>query len=130
MEFENKFYKVDEKGGSFVVATLFNPITKETDSVVVRDYDYSDGSRDNDYWYDMPIDKAVRRVWLHHNGVILNGDLVEVVKGRKLAKGYVGRVQVIKSICDRYGRWVADYAYFEDGNRTNINNLKILEAVN
>ena len=125
----NRFYKVEQSGGSYVTATLFNPVTLEEKGILVRDYDYADGSRDNDEWYCTPIDQAAQRLWKHHHGFILEGDLVEVVKGRKLPKGLRGRVEAIKPIYDRYGRWVADYIYLEDGNRTNYNNCKLLEAV-
>ena len=122
---ENKFYKVAQSGGSFVVATLFNPITYEADSVVVRDYEYGDCSRDNDEVYDMPIDKEVWKIWQHHLGHIVPGDTVEVVKGRKIPIGYTGKVKQIKPIYDRYDRWVADYVYFEEyGKKTNITNVK------
>ena len=52
---ENKFYKVRQEGGSYVVATLYNPITKESKTICVRDYDYFDCSRDNDKIYYMDI---------------------------------------------------------------------------
>lgn len=116
------FYKVDQKGGSLVVATLYNPDTTEVEHVTVRDYDYSDCSRDNDEIYDLPINEDVRREWLHHNGVILPGDTVEVVKGRKVAKGTIATVKAVKPVYDHYNRWVADYLYFTDGPRTNVEN--------
>ena len=125
----NRFYKVSQSGGSYVTATLFNPVTMEEKVITVRDYDYADGSHDNDEWYYTHIDQAAQRLWKHHHGFILEGDLVEVYKGRKLPKGFTGRVGAIKPYYDRYGRWVADYIYFEDGNRTNYNNCKLLEAV-
>ena len=121
------FYKVEQIGGTFITATFFNPITSETVTKVVRDYDYSDCSRDDDELYHMPIDKAVRRAWMHHNGHILEGDLVEVVKGRKVRIGTVAKVVKIKAIRDRYNRWVADYAVFETGVSTNVKNCRLFQ---
>ena len=55
------FYKVAQSGGSFVVAILFDPETKETKDVVARDYDYADCSRDNDEVYYMPINEEAKK---------------------------------------------------------------------
>ena len=120
------FFKVDQRGGSYVVAQFYNPDTGETRSECVRDYDYGDCSRDKDDLYDMPIDESVRRIWLHSRGQILVGDTVEVFKGRKVPKGTIATVKDIKPYCDRYGRCLAHYAYFADGKRTNIENCRLL----
>ena len=124
---ENKFYKVSHDGGTLVTGMFFNPITMEEKSEVLRDYEYSDCRRDNDELYYMEIDEEVKRIWKHHHGAILEGDVVEVVKGRKIPIGYIGTVRKIYPYHDRYGRWVADYVYFTDGQKTNIDNciLKI-----
>ena len=122
------FFKVEETGGTFVVATFFNPETKEETSCCVRDYDYGDCSRDREDLYQLPINKEVRRLWQHHNGVILPGDTVRVVKGRKVKIGTVAVVKEIRDIYDCYRRPVATYAYFENGQRTNITNC-VLEGV-
>ena len=116
------FFKVNQSGGSYVVATLYNPTTGEETTKCVRDYDYDDCSRDCDELYYMPIDNDVRRLWLHSHGVIMAGDTIKVVKGRKVKVGTVATVKEIKPITDRYGRWVADYAYLADGQRTNVTN--------
>lgn len=120
------FFKVDQRGGSYVVAEFYNPETGETRSECVRDYDYGDCSRDNDELYNMPIDEGVRRIWLHSRGQILIGDTVEVFKGHKIPKGTVATVKDIKPYHDRYGRCLAHYAYFTDGQRTNIENCRLL----
>ena len=120
------FFKVKQSGGSYVVAVFYNPYTGETRSECVRDYDYGDCSRDNDELYNMPIDEEVRSLWLHSQGQILAGDTVEVCKGRKVPKGTIATGKSIRPYYDRYGRWVADYAYFTDGQRTNIENCRLL----
>lgn len=125
---ENKFYKVSHNSGSFVTGDFFNPVTKEHRTEVLRDYDYSDCSRDNDKLYYMEVDEDVKRIWLHYNGKILKGDTVEVVKGRKLPIGYVGIVKEIKPFYDRYHRLQAYYIYFADGQKTNINNCMLIAA--
>ena len=125
---EMGFYKVNEIGGIFVTGTFYNPKTGESRSEVLRDYDYADCSRDNDSLYHMEIDEAARRAWMHSQGKILPGDTVEVYKGRKVKKGTVGKVDRIREINDKYGRWVADYVVLEDGQQTNVKNCKIVTA--
>ena len=124
---ENRFYKVGQDGGTYVVATLYNPITDETKTQRVRDYDYADGSRDDDELYDMPIDEEVRRIWLHRNGLILVGDTIKVVKGRKIPHGTVGKVVDKKPWRDNYGRTRAIYLYLDNGDKVNEDNC-ILEG--
>ena len=124
--FENRFYKVGQEGGSYVVAYFFNPVTKEQDSKCVRDYDYSDGSRDNDELYYMPIDEDARRAWWRHNGIISVGDTVEVFKGRKIPVGTVAKVERLYDWRDRYGRIQTTYAVFEDGRKTSTDNCRII----
>ena len=122
------FYKVEESGGTYVSGTFYNPETGEERHSCLRDYDYADCSRDNDDLYYMPIDEDVRRVWLHSKGIILEGDIAEVVKGRTLEHGFCGTVKSIKDYKDRYGRWVATYLYFEEGGKINIDNCVLKEA--
>lgn len=121
------FKKVAETGGTYVVATFFNPETKETLTKCVRDYDNSDGSRDDDELYSMPIDEQTRRAYLHHLGNILVGDKVRVIKGRKLKLGTVAHVRECKQVKDRYGRWVADYVVLDTGESTNAENCEVIE---
>lgn len=123
---ENKFYKVAQEGGSYVVAYFFNPVTKEEKSCCVRDYDYFDCSRDKDELYYMAIDENVRKIYMHFHGIILVGDTVEIVRGRKIPHGTVAKVVKIYDWRDCYGRTQATYAVFEDGRKTNINNCKLL----
>ena len=123
---ENKFYKISHSGGTYVTGLFYNPITKETKSELLRDYDYSDGSRDNEELYWMPIDEEALKIYRRDKGIISIGDLVEVVKGRTIKHGYTNVVVDIKEYKDRYGRWLADYAYFGDGKKVNIDNCKLL----
>jgi len=41
-------------------------------------------------------------------------------------KGTIATVKSIRPYYDRYGRWIADYAYFTDGQRTNLENCRLL----
>ena len=118
------YFKVAENGSCYISATFFNPITKDSYSVCVRDYDYDDCSRDDDVLYYMPINEDVRRDYLHHLGVILVGDVVKVIKGRKLPIGMVGTVTAKREITDKYGRWVADYVVLDNGKSTNVGNVE------
>lgn len=128
VKLENRFYKVGESGFSLTIATFFNPITKESFSQRVWDIDddrllYDDEVQE---LRDMPINETVKRAYLHHNGRILTGDTVKVIKGRKMPIGYVGTVENIKPYYDKYHRWQANYIYFADGQRTNINNCMLI----
>lgn len=121
------FKKVAQEGGIFIVATFFNPETGETKTQCVRDYDYADCSRDDDELYYMPIDEQAKRQWEHKQGKILEGDTVKVVKGRKVKVGTVSVVKRTRKVNDRYGRWVADYLIFENGEQTNVENCEVIQ---
>lgn len=123
---ENKFYKVSHEGGTFVTGWFYNPVTGEEKSEVLRDYDYSDGSRDNDELYYMDIDEQARIMWLHSHGIICVGDTVEVIKGRTIEHGTVARVKDKKAYRDKYGRTQAMYLYFDDGRKINEDNCKLI----
>ena len=119
------FFKVGQSGGTFVVATFYNPMTDEEFTKCVRDYEYADCSRDDDDLYYMDIvdeSHPAYRKYMHKHGHFLPGDTVFVYKGRKIPVGYSGKVAKIRAIKDRYGRWVADYVVFEDGQQTNKEN--------
>ena len=119
------FKKVAQSGGSYITATLYNPTTKEVIVKCVRDYDYDDGSRDDDELYYAPIDEEALKMYRHDNGIICIGDNVVVVKGRTIEHGYIGEVISIKPYRDRYGRWLADYIYFKDGRKINVANCRL-----
>ena len=123
---ENRFYKVNQTGGTYVTALFFNPVTRETKSVLARDYDYSDCSRDNDEVYYMPIDREAAEIYRKHIGIVAAGDTVEVIKGRKVPLGTVAKVARVYDWRDCYGRVRATYAVFEDGQKTSVYNCRIL----
>ena len=125
---EEGFYKVEQHGGTFIVAEFYNPDTRELESKCVRDYDYADCSRDDDELYYMDINEEVKRICLHDNGQILVGDMAKVVKGKTIEHGYIGRVVNKREYKDRYGRWVADYIYFEDGRKINVANCVLVQT--
>jgi len=120
------FKKVAQTGGSYVVATFYNPDTNEVKTKCVRDYDYADCSRDDDELYNMPIDEDAKVAYCHSLGVILVGDMARVVKGRTIEHGFVGEVIDKRDYKDRYGRFVAEYIYFNDGRKININNCELV----
>ena len=98
----------------------------ETKRLVLRDYDYDDGSRDNDELYYMQINEEVRTIYLHDNGIILAGDTVKVVKGRKVPIGTIAKVVSLTEYKDRYGRFQCIYANLDNGQRTNLYNCELL----
>lgn len=124
---ENKFYKVGQAGGTFIVAYFYNPVTQETRSECVRDYDYYDCSRDNDELYYMPIDEEAAELYRKHCGIIAAGDVVRVVKGRKVPIGTVAKVLRVYDFNDRYGRAVARYAVLDNGMKTSVYNCEIVD---
>ena len=121
---ENRWYKVAQGGYSFITATLFNPVTLESKHEIARDYD--EPRNDNDTIYYMPIDEDALRAWRSHNGVVQVGDRVRVSKGRKYPVGTEFEVREIYPMSDKYGRWVANYAYFVGGGKCNVDNLEIV----
>ncbi len=126
MNIPNGFFKVSHEGGSLVTANFYNPETKETIHKVVRDYDYSDCSRDDDELYNMPINEEIKKIWLHDRGIIQVGDRVKVVKGRTLPHGSVLTVRAKYDYKDQYKRYVATYLYFEEGGKINENNVELI----
>ena len=92
----NGFYKVAQDGSCYISATFYNPSTKEIISCCVRDYEYSDGSRDNDDLYYMEINEEVKRKWLHDKGIILAGDVIQVIKGRKVPIGTITKIVTVE----------------------------------
>lgn len=121
------FKKIGQEGGTFIVATFWNEKTNEIQTKCVRDYDYSDCSRDIDELYYMPIDEDASKKYGHSIGLIFDGDFIEVFKGRKVPIGTVAKVKKIYAVKDKYNRWVADYALLENGMRTNVNNCRYIE---
>lgn len=126
---EDGWRKIHQSGGSFVVARLYNVKTGEEASLCVRDYDYSDGSRDCDEWYNAEIDQEAYIAYCRKHGIVYPGASVMVVKGRKIPLGTVGIVEKIRKVLDRYGRHVADYAVFSDGKSTNVENCVLMVPV-
>ena len=124
------YYKVNEYGYSYVTAIFFNPITKEHYSRAVYDYDDDRVRIYAGEHYDAPIDENVRKIWLHFNGVIQVGDLVNIVKGRKF-KGEQKRVirQFTYKIDGMYGRSYGDVEYlvFEDGTKVAHHNCELVQ---
>ena len=119
------YFKVAENGGTLVIDTFYNPETNDIKNITVRDYDYSDCSRDIDELYNMPIDENVRVEYLHYKGIILVGDTIQVIKGRTIEHGFISKVIKKWEYLDKYGRWVADYILLEDGRKINVGNCQL-----
>lgn len=123
---ENKWYKVNQDGYSYITAMLFNPVTKEHKTVCVRDYDYADGSRDNEEVYNMPIEEEAVKAWNRHLGIISVGDTIKVVKGRKVKIGTIAEVVDMYDWKDRYGRAQTRYAVLDTGEKTSVTNCELI----
>lgn len=134
------FAKIDVRvAGGFVKVILFNRTTKQTMEITVDDLEYG---RDikieyakqygctvaelEELHYNIAINEAAYKEYLHHIGIIHVGDMVEVYKGRKVAKGTISKVTNIYDYKDQYGRTQTTYAVLETGEKTNINNCRLV----
>ena len=124
------FFKVNQEGCTYVTALFWNPETDETYTKCVRDYDYSDCSRDDDELYYMPIDEKVRKAYRdkirRKLQLVEVGDTVKVVKGRKVPIGTVAKVVDVREWRDCWGRVQTRYAYLDNGMKTSETNCEIL----
>ena len=118
--------KIAQDGGIFITGTFWNSQLKETVSLVLRDYEYNDLSRDNDYLYFMQVDSEAIRDYKKFKGIIQDGDKVKVIKGRTLPKDFVGTVKEVYPVKDRYGRFVANYIRFTTGEKINVANVELI----
>ncbi len=120
------FYKVAEDNGGVCVGTFFNPETKESFSKITWDIDrpYINDDEEVEILRYLVINDAVRRAWKRHNGVLQDGDKVEVYKGRKVPKGTIATITEIKPYYDKFHRWCCDYAYLDNGMKTNVENCR------
>lgn len=125
------FYKVDEDGGVYVCATFYNPQTNETFRTCVRDYDYEDGSRDNDELYYLPLNKGVAKGFFHRYGQIFDGDEIVVVRGRKMLGERKRVTRVYDFIPEHFRGWrnqsayAVEYLYFTDGTKCASKNCEL-----
>lgn len=126
------FYKISERGGTYVTAVFYNPTTNEIFETCVRDYDYYDGSRDNDELYYMPINDEAMVACQHAYGHFVAGDKVIIARGRKM----VGETKTVKEIYDfvpsacagyKYkSKYATEYARFTDGTKCATKNCDYL----
>ena len=123
---DSNWRKISQEGGSYITARFFNIETLEEAGFTVRDYDYADCRNDDDDLYYMTIDFEAIKKYKRSRGIIQEGDRVMIVKGRKFPAGTVKTVRKIYPFKDRYGRWIADYAYFTDGTKCNIENCILI----
>lgn len=122
------FYKVAENNGGVCVGTFYNPETKETFTKITWDIDrpYINDNEEIEILRYLIIDEEVRKIWLHENGIIQEGDTIKVIKGRKIPIGTIGKVTKIKPWYDKYHRHQADYVYLDNGMKTNVNNCMLV----
>ena len=123
-ELKNEFYRVSNTGGSYDVATFFNPITKEEFSRCIYDYDDVRVQQEEAEYREIPFSEKVRRIWLHHKGIIQVGDLVKINRGRKF-KGKQKRV--VKKLVYKYVWGDVIYLVFEDGTKVAQDNCDLIK---
>lgn len=123
------FYKVGTSGGSLKTADFFNPFTGESFSATISDKE--DARMEDDPLCDVlskiPENEDAKWAYNRSNGIVQKGDTVRVVKGRTLEHGTEAKVREIYPMKDRYGRYVADYAYLDNGEKINVTNVSIVE---
>lgn len=83
------FYKVGVNGGGVEVGTFFNPETKEYFSKITWDIENDRLLEDEEIQVlrFLPINEEAVIAWKHFKGDFVVGDMVEVIKGRKIPKG-------------------------------------------
>ena len=132
----NGYSKIKVSGGSLSTHYFYNAETKETIHIITDDkeYGYREGLTSQEFTWEeldliekMEIDQETLKIYNYDNNIICEGQIVEVVKGRKIPKGYIGEIKKIYPYMDKYGRVQNYIAYFKDGNKTNIDNLKIIK---
>lgn len=123
------FYKVDGGSGGVKSATFFNPYTGEYFSHIVSDYDDDRVTDDlfNTELREMRVNDDVAWLWKRSNGIVQEGDSIRVLKGRTLEHGLEAKVKSVRKFYDKYGRYVADYAYLDNGKKINVANIGIIE---
>lgn len=120
---ENRFYKVTERGGSYVVAVLFNPITHEEKTINIYDDDAPYPITNEEYYF-LPVDKTVKELYSRFKGEIKSGDLVKIVKGRKMLNEIK---RVVKTFEYRvHGGYSVSYLVFEDNTKVQKDNCVLI----
>lgn len=130
------YSKIKVSGGSLSAHYFYNANTKHFISIITDDqeYGYRGGLTSQEFTWEeldliekIEIDQEVLKIYNFDQNIIAEGQLVEVVKGRKMPIGYKGIIKKIYPYKDKYGRVQSYTAYFGDGNKTNIDNLKIIK---
>ena len=129
----NGFRKIDENYSySLKSINLYNPDTKESKHIIVDDteYQYGDGNINRDFTLEelellrtMDIDEEALKQYNKDNNIIDIGSIIEVVKGKKYTKGTTGIVIKIVKYRDRYGRYVTDYIFTDNGMKIDYRNV-------
>ena len=129
----NGFKKIAEDYSySLKTVYLYDPETKESKHIIVDDteYQYGDGNINKDFTLDelellrtMDIDEEALKQYNKDNNIIDIGSIIEVVKGRKYTKGTTGAVVKIVKYKDKYGRYVTDYIFTDNGMKIDCRNV-------
>ena len=122
------FYKVAEtSSASMTDAVFFNPYTGETFSARVRDT--GDDRNEHEFaneFKDMSVNQDALWCWNRSNGVVQKNDTVKVVRGRTLEHGTQAKVKNLYT--NTYGGKEVTYAYLDNGDKINVDNVAIVEG--
>lgn len=134
------FFKMEPNTNSYSLSTaiFYNPNTDIVQSRIVMD---SDDDRNYELYkeiYNMPYckdeqviayyEKAQRKL-KHKIGMFMVGDLVKIVKGRKLPIGDIKQIKSFYDWQDRFGRVQARYVIFTDDTKTNKENCSLYKGI-
>lgn len=129
------FFKINSRGGSLVSSTFYNPATKEIKRIITDDleYQYGDGLISRDFSlsdleiiHDMDINQEVLKQYNTDNNIPFIGAKIEVIKGRKYAKGSQGIINTLYDYKDKYNRFIAVYCITDNGMKINTGNVSII----
>lgn len=120
------FYIISQSGFSMTTTLIFNIKTYERKAYITWDIDNAYYEEINKDVAKLPrATKQIKDLYEHHMGFIKIGDLVQVVKGRKL-KGECKRV------ANTFDYKISDYnsipyLVFEDGTKVSEYNCKLIK---
>lgn len=130
--YKDGFYKVTCTGYSIIYAVLFNPETKEIKKVLESDSD--DFRNDNAELMNLNCNNGnIYEKYLDTLKRIRKGCIVEVVRGRKVPHGIIGKVFYMKEMSFNYGHKTTVKVGIKD-NQDNVywtyeNNLEFLKGI-